>query len=343
MRRWIGLLACVVLAAGCAKMKDVIESEPLRRGSEIVAATAGVTNPDPYVAGKEAALALQRRFIREPRVVIVAECFEGEAQKAKALKGVCKVFPRAMVFGAATYGGFTQDGCLDRDAVTLLGIGGAGMSATVALERNLGMAELDEEKDAVEIEKRLRAAGERLAAKLPKRAENRLLIVFADAHSPKNAYLVEGVQDVMGKPFPITGGSANKNAGQTFVYYQGRMFADSAIAILIAGDFALSMQGRQAKDNDKVVSTAKDAASETRLRLKGDPIVAIAFDCAGRKGKLKNIEDELRAMQGPIGKTTPLFGCYGAGEIGPPDQSEAKPGVFSVGVGWHLMFTMIGK
>ena len=37
-------------------------------------------------------------------------------------------------------------------------------------------------------------------------------------------YLVDGLQQVLGKRFPITGGSANKNAGQTFLYFQGKMY-----------------------------------------------------------------------------------------------------------------------
>ena len=55
-------------------------------------------------------------------------------------------------------------------------------------------------------------------------------MLLADAHSPKNQFLVEGLQKVVGGEFPITGGSANKNAGQTFVYFQGKAYSDSAVA-----------------------------------------------------------------------------------------------------------------
>jgi len=68
----------------------------------------------------------------------------------------------------------------------------------------------------------------------------------------------------------------------------------------------------------------------------------LAFNCAGRKGKLKNPADELAAMQEALGKRLPLFGTYNAGEIGPADLAEKDPARLSGGVGWHVMFTALG-
>ena len=88
------------------------------------------------------------------------------------------------------------------------------------------------------------------------RSWTRLLILIPDAHSPKNRYLVEGAQQVFGRQFPITGGSANKNAGQTFVYYRGKSYQDSAVAVMLSGNFQVSMAGRLAKDKETVIRTA---------------------------------------------------------------------------------------
>ena len=88
------------------------------------------------------------------------------------------------------------------------------------------------------------------------------LVVVPDAHSPKNQFLVEGVQAAVGEKFPITGGSVNKNAGQTFVYFRGKMLEDAAVALMLSGDFSVSLTGRKAKDNDLVISSAKDGAAE---------------------------------------------------------------------------------
>ena len=166
---------------------------------------------------------------------------------------------------------------------------------------------------------------------------------MADAHSPKNQFLLEGAQEVMGKDFPITGGSANKNAGQTFVYFQGQIYSDGAIALMLSGDFNVSLSGRQARENAKVISPAAESAAEAMNGMKSKPFSVLAFNCAGRKGKLDNIVDELAAIQSVIGNDIPLFGSYCAGEIGPADIAEKDPDALSSGVGWHVMFTVLGR
>ena len=103
------------------------------------------------------------------------------------------------------------------------------------------------------------------------------------------------------------------------------------------------MAGRKAQDNDAVVSTAADGAAEALAKLKGKPTAVLAFNCAGRRGKLKKYEDELAAMQTALGKDLPLFGCYCAGEIGPLDSTENTPDTLSGGSGWHVMFTIISR
>jgi hypothetical protein len=346
------LSVCIylVLVPGCAVNQTYI-SPDAQKGGAIVIRVASSQSSEPYQAGKQAAINLQKQMGQvQPHTVVLTECFEDKAQKAEVLKGICSVFPKDIVFGFATYGSFSQKGCLDVDSVGLLGIGGEGVATAAALRRNLGIAGLTMEKNADELARRLRTGGAELAARLPRsslkdayRRNNRLLVIMADAHSPKNQFLVEGAQEVMGKDFPITGGSANKNAGQTFVYFRGRMFTDSAIALLLSGDFEVSLSGRQAKENAKVISSAAESAAEALKNMKVKPFSVLAFNCAGRKGKLDNISDELKAIQGVIGNDIPLFGAYCAGEIGPADIAHKDPSTFSSGVGWHVMFTVLGR
>ncbi len=111
---------------------------------------------------------------------------------------------------------------------------------------------------------------------------------------------------------------------------------------MLSGDFNVSLSGRKAQDNDQVIRTAHDGAAAL-ADFKGNPVAALAFNCAGRRGKLDRVEDELTAIQQALGKDLPLFGCYCAGEIGPVDSSEKKPVTLSGGVGWHVMFTIIGR
>jgi hypothetical protein len=336
-------LICAIFLMGCSVNETYVSSDA-QAGGSIVTSVASSQNIDPFQAGRQAAEALQEKMGQvQPHTVVLTECFEDEAQKKRVLKGVCAVFPKDIVFGFSTYGSFAQQGCLDLDSVSLLGIGGRGIATAAALRRDLGIAGLTMEENEEELAQRLRTGGAELTTKLSHTPDDRLLVIMADAHSPKNQFLLEGAQEVMGKDFPITGGSANKNAGQTFVYFQGQIYSDSAIALLLSGDFNVSLSGRQARENAKVISSAAESAAEALNGMKSKPFSVLAFNCAGRKGKLDNIADELAAIQSVIGNDIPLFGSYCAGEIGPADIAEKDPDALSSGVGWHVMFTILGR
>ncbi|UCF17276.1 MAG: FIST C-terminal domain-containing protein, partial [Phycisphaerales bacterium] len=320
---------CLSLLSGCA-VSDTYVSPDAEEGGSITIRVASADKTDAFEAGRRAAAELREKMGQDPlQAVVLAECFEGRAEKKEVLKGVCSVLPETIVFGFSTYGSFAQEGCLDFDSVSLLGIAGDGIATSAVLQPKLGIANLTMEEDEAELAERLRAGGSALASRIFRREDDRLMVIMADAHSPKNQFLLDGAQEVLGKDFPITGGSANKNAGQTFVYFQGRMYADAAIALMLSGDFNVSLAGRQAKENAKVISSAAEGADEAMRNMKAIPFSVLAFNCAGRQGKLDNIEDELTAIQGVIGNEIPLFGAYCAGEIGPADIAEKDPDALS--------------
>lgn len=121
------------------------------------------------------------------------------------------------------------------------------------------------------------------------------------------------------------------------------MHEDAAVGLVLSGDFKLAMAGRKAKDHDLVIRTAFEGARQALSSLPGQPIAVLAFDCAGRRSKLKNMDDEPAAMQKALGRSLPLFGCYCAGEIGPVDTSEKTGDALRGGAGWHVMFTVLGR
>jgi hypothetical protein len=344
-------IAAALLISGCGKpIVNPVSSPAAIAGGDIiikVASDSGLAikqSDRPFDAGLRAARKLKSQMGETPcHAVIIAEYFEDKSAKSKALKGVCSVFESSIVYGFASYGSFGQDGCSDNDTVRVIGIGGEGILVAAALEENLGAAKLTMEDDMEQLQGRLQAAGSSIADKLAEIRHAKLMILIPDAHSPKNAYVVEGARKILGDDFPITGGSPNKNPGQTYVYYQGQMFQDSAIAFMLSGNFKVSLAGRKAQENSMVISSAGEAFAEAVANLDGEPVAAFAFNCAGRKGKLDNLEDELEAIQKEFGTKTPIFGSYCAGEIGPGDLAEKPTGVLSSGVGWHLMVTILGK
>lgn len=340
----IGITIVLALTSGVAlAAEDRWSSTPAKPGGDVVLRIASAEDEDPLAAGKSAAEALKRAMGGSPlKAVVVSECFEDQENKLKLLEGIASVLPKEIVVGGATYGSFTHAGCTDYDSVCLLGIGGDGISVSAGLVTGMGTAKLSFDEHQAEIQQRLHAAGKSLAEKLSRTEKDRLVILVADAHSPKNQSLVEGLQQVVGEQFPITGGCANKNAGQTFVYFNGEARSDSAVALVLAGDFQVALSGKQANENDAVIATAKQGAEEALAKTDRQPIAVLAFNCAGRRSKLKKYEDELAAIESALGKEVPLFGCYCAGEMGPVDVAN-QGGALSGGAGWHVMFTVLSK
>lgn len=333
LRSLLGLAALLALTAAARA------AEPAPVVLQVVMVTDD--QGDPAAAGKQAAEELLAALGGQPlRAVIVAESFEDRPAKEELLAGLKAVLPPERIFGLATYGSFVQAGCTDYDSVCLLGIAGAGVEVDAALVTEMGTAKLAPADDLPLIQEKLHAAGKSLAGKLPRSDRERLLVLLADAHSPKNRYLVEGAQQVFGKTFPITGGCANKNAGQTFVYYRGQLHQDAAAGLLLGGDFQVALSGRMANEEQAVIRTAGEAGAEALARASRKPLGVVAFNCAGRRGKLGRYEDELASLHAAIGDL-PLFGCYCAGEIGPVEDPDRDPAALSGGSGWHVMVTVI--
>ena len=275
------------------------------------------------------------------RPIFVSECFEDREYKDVLLAGLKQSLPAEKIFGGATYGSFTQEGCTDFDAVCLWGIGGPGIDVATSLVTEMGTSKLSFDENEQLIKEKLHAAGQKLVDGLKQSNDDRLLVVFGDAHSPKVQYLVEGVQKTLGPKFPITGGCANKNAGQTFTYYKGDVYEDAAIALMLSGDFGVTQSGRQANECETVIRSAKEGAQEALDKaMNKTPIFVTAFNCAGRRSKLDKYETELEAIQAAIGEL-PMFGCYNAGEIGPVDDPDWPKTVTCGGSGWHVMYTII--
>lgn len=334
-----------VLVSVCSVCSVVsILGAPLATADEaIVFKTASATGENAAETGKKAATELKAAFGGvAPKAVLAMDSFEDVASKKAMLGGVASVLPKEILFGGASYGGFTQRGSVNDDGVVLLGIGGDDIGVEMALAENMGAAGLTMEKDLEKLTAALSRAGEKLAKQLPLE-RGALMLLISDAHSPKNQLLLDGVQKVAGRKLPITGGSVNKNAGQNWVYFRGAAHTDSAIALLLTGSFKVMQTGRQAKTNEAVIETAREGSASVLKAAPAKPFAVLAFNCGGRKGKLKRLEDELEAIQSSVGKKLPLFGTYCAGEYGPADISESKGDCTPCGRGWHVMFTVLAK
>lgn len=337
--------ARLALALALALAPDTPSPWPTRaRAEPVIVRTAAAADEDPARAGARAAADLKTALGGEaPKAILVMDSFEDLGAKRALLDSIASVFPRELLSGGASYGGFTQGGSIDDDGVVLLGLGGDALEVQVAFAEGMGAVGLTIEKDQERLAGALAAAGERLARQLSHPDRAALMLLVSDAHSPKNQLLLDGIQKVTGTELPITGGSVNKNAGQNWVYHRGAPHTDSAVALLLTGPFQATQTGRQAKTNDAVIATAREGAAAALGAAPSKPFALLAFNCGGRKGKLERLEDELHAIQSSIGESIPLFGAYCAGEYGPADLSENDGGRAPRGRGWHVMFSALAR
>lgn len=337
--------ACAAVLTGCMTAnKTALITAPAKDDGALIMRTAMAEMDNPFAAGAAAATKLKAALQGSPvHAIFMVDCYDSKAAKQQAIAGVATVFPKDLIFGGAVYGMYTQEGAMATDGVALLALAGDGLQVRTAFAENMGAAglSLETEKDA--LVNALNAGGAALAGQFAPGPGADLMIVMADAHSPKNQHLIDGIQSVIGTQVPITGGSCNKNDGLTYIYYRGALYKDAALALALNGKFDIAQSGRQAKSNDEVISTAREGSVTAVQALASKPVALLAYDCAGRMGKVKNLNDELNAIKESVGSSVPIFGCYCAGEFGPADSTIEKSDGTSTGRGWHVMFSVLGK
>ena len=213
----IAMLLSAMMAVGLSSETLRAQQSPpgktvLADGSrQIVFRMARSDDEDPFAAGKAAAAELKRKLgDLAPKAVLVGESFEGSQSKAQVIQGVVSVFPAALVVGGSTYGGFDQDGVA----------GGESVVVSAFTRHDVDIQPVCVEEDGyhrADAGKRRRGTGEEAhhgghaTGRQDHGDRNRLLVVIADAHSPKNGPLVQGIRSVLGPAFPVTGGSVNRN------------------------------------------------------------------------------------------------------------------------------------
>ena len=278
---------------------------------------------DPRRAGAEAARKA-KAALGDPktRLVLVFDSVgKGAKEKQEMLSGVASVFDPSIVYGCSAYAPITQD--CNTGTVGVLAVGGDVKLVPAMAE----VKDDDHEACGKKIGQSLKTAG------VPE-STGRLVLLFGACHVPKNDALVRGLNSVLGEKFPVAGGAALRD----FLYYQGKVVSDRNLGLLLTGNFKCSFSARNApaKERDRVIAVAGEAAEQALGGKKDRARLVLAFDCGGRRGQMGGeVDKELQAMRKAVGNT-PLFGFYGSGEIGPKDNDSPPRGV-----GYHIVICAI--
>ncbi|MHC4213554.1 MAG: FIST N-terminal domain-containing protein, partial [Planctomycetota bacterium] len=235
-----------------------------------------------------------------PKVVLVYDNLKNDVgEKEKLIEGVASVFDKALIYGCTSYSPLTQQS--NEGTVGVL-----AMAGDVAV--NTAVADLHDG---------YQPCGVKIGAYLQQQgvpdSKGKVLLLFGDCHVDKNDALVAGVKSILGEKFPIVGGASRGD----FLYYKGKIVRKSNLGLLLSGNFKCGFSTKKDNSPEGLITSARQACSEAVAGKKDDVVMTFAFDCGGRRDKMKdNLPKELAAMKEILGES-PIFGFYGSGEIGP--------------------------
>ena len=293
---------------------------PIMMHAQTIIGTGYSTDPDMLVGAENAAKQAKAELKgASPKLVLVADGYRGDKQAM--LDRVAKVFPKQTIYGGMSFGAICSKGYAKGNSIAIVAIADPKLKLLTA------------RADGVKAD--MRQAGVKIAQNLGCSATtNASLLLIGDCHVPTDQTLVEGVQSVLGNSLQIYGGSTSFEADS---YYQGVARRDSAFGIAILGSSASTLLAGGSTNADEVISlacksAAKALASNSRAKM------LMLFECAGRQGLLTYCDAERLAMVSVNKKSLPVFGFYGSGEIGQPENGTRCEGrgvhVCAASVGW---------
>lgn len=273
---------------------------------------------DALTAGTEAAQKAKAALgDRRAKLVLVYNGGEFYDDCKEVLKGVTSAFDSSIVYGCNGYAPLTGDS--SQGTVGVLALGGQ-VDVALAIAKTSGK---DDDH----------ACGARIGTALKKpssaKAAGRVLLLFGDCHVPRNDTVAKGVSSVLGEAFPIVGGAAQRGR----IYVEGKPVEKSNLGILLSGDFKCRLSLLQDNSPEGLITSARDALQNTIGTSQAKTALVLVFDCGGRRGmmlKNGNFPKELEVMKQVAGDA-PIFGFYGSGEIGCPENGST-----ACGVGHHI-------
>ena len=279
-------------------------------------------------AARDAAAAAVRQCVSgyatgRPRLIVVIENIRRTRAIAEGVRAAAGGVPFCGV-NTAGYASLSSRGFPSKDvpAISALAIGGDALDVQVKrveLPKITGA----EYAWALKGEAMYRAAAEHARAgrellqsfDRPRDGASQLLVVLGTLHNPRQTWFAVGVTANAPKELHVIGG-----AGADFgsVYHEGASHSNSALGILISGEFSIGVAGEEnARDIPRqLAGVMKRAWSQVGS---GTPRLALYFGCASWH---RQLDAQRETFADRLGETFPLFGQFCGGEIGRLDRGR---------------------
>ena len=229
-------------------------------------------NPDATKAGAEAAkIALEETGGKANLIVVFSTVAYDQKKMLDGVRTVSKEIP---LVGCSTSGEITTEGPVAKHvAVTALSLD--KIKWTVGVGKGT-------DKDSFQ-------AGKEAAQEVKNKAKEELslFVMLLDGLSENGAAAVRGVQAVLGKQFPIMGGSAGDDFlfKKTYEYYNGEILENSVVGIGLSGKFSFGVGVRHGWEPIGLPMKVTKAEGAVLKELDNRPALKIYEDYFGKKAE----------------------------------------------------------
>lgn len=243
---------------------------------------------DPVLAGKEAVSSAINDLDKEAHLIIAFSSVAYDQEKL--LQGMNEARGNATLIGGSAAGEITSY-ATTFDSVIAMAINAPNIKFNAGYGTGVGADSNKAGADAAQAV--LDAAGGKI----------NLFIMIPEGLAGNGSAIVRGAQSVLGKNFPISGGSAGDDYlfQKTWQYFNNKLLTDSVVGVGLSGDFAFGLGVRHGWEPVGLPVKVTKSEGAVLKELDGQPALKIYQDYFG-----KEAEELISAPIARIAYTYPL-------------------------------------
>lgn len=229
-------------------------------------------NPDGFKAGAEACQkAIEEAGSAANLIIVFSTVAVDQKEMLQGVKSVSGEIPLA---GSSSSGEIVTLGTSSKN-VAVMALNSDQISFTLGVGRKTKNNSFE--------------AGKEVAEEVRKKSKDplSLFMIFPDGLAENGAALVRGVQEVLGKNFPIIGGSAGDDFKfkETYEYLNGEVLTDSVVGIGFSGSFSFGMGVRHGWEPIGLPMKVTKSEGGKLLEVDNRPALSIYEDYFGKKAE----------------------------------------------------------
>jgi len=227
---------------------------------------------DAFGAGAEAAkTALEKAGGKANLMMVFSSVF---FDQKRMLDGVMSVSEKIPLVGCSSSGEITTEGPVSQH-VAVMALNSEDLNLTIGIGKGT-------EKDSFKA-----AAMAAKEVKKKAKGEISLFLMLLDGLAENGAAAVRGIQSVLGKNFPIIGGSAGDDFlfKKTYQYHDGEILSNSIIGMGLSGNFSYGIGVRHGWESIGLPMKVTKAKGAKLIEINGRPALSIYEDYFGKKSE----------------------------------------------------------